>query len=340
MKMSKKIYNFQIKIKSPVHIGCGEEFDVINFYIDREKKKLINFNVSDFISKLNERGKLNEFENKCKSGDLKTVVSFINEFFKNNENRVAGYELEVPNDLIEHYDRCLETPNLFNQFQIFRTTYLPYNNMPYIPGSSIKGALRTAFLEYKRENKNMNDIHNFMYRDYKGKTKYNIRGLERNLLGGNENVDIFSCVKVSDFLPKNGVKRKVVYALNFYKNSDKQTKNLYQTLEVITEGTFNGTIEIISKDNLNRDFQEISIEKLLDACKKYYKNYNNNQNLNNSVIIKMGIHKGIEYLTLKFKGINKTAITEWLSSDTRKPGNKSNLKEFGIIEIINNGNLL
>jgi len=337
MKMSKKIYNFQIKIKSPVHIGCGEEFDITNFYIDREKKKLINFNVSDFISKLNERGKLNEFENKCKSSDLKTVVSFINEFFKNNENRVAGYELEVPNDLIDHYNNCLQNPNLFNQFQIFRTAYLPYNNMPYIPGSSIKGALRTAFLEYKREKRKINNIPNDFISYYKGKTKYNIKGLEKNLLDDRDRVSIFSCVKVSDFLPKNGVKRKVVYVLNFYKNSDNRTKNLYHILEVITEGTFNGTIEIISKDNLNRDFQDISIEKLLEASKKYYQNFNNNQNLNNSVIIKMGIHKGIEYLTLKFEN-PKTATTEWLASDTQKPDNKNNLKEFGIIEIINQKN--
>ena len=33
-----------------------------------------------------------------------------------------------------------------NQFSISRTAYNPYNNLPYIPGSSIKGALRTAYL--------------------------------------------------------------------------------------------------------------------------------------------------------------------------------------------------
>ncbi|NTU63262.1 MAG: hypothetical protein HGB05_07630, partial [Chloroflexi bacterium] len=33
-----------------------------------------------------------------------------------------------------------------NKFAISRTSYTPYDGMPYVPGTSLKGALRTAYL--------------------------------------------------------------------------------------------------------------------------------------------------------------------------------------------------
>jgi len=80
----------------------------------------------------------------------------------------------------------------------------PRNGVPYIPGSSVKGAIRTACLEALRKASKKDSINS--------KTKGN--DLEKELLGNYKNVneDPFKYLKVSDFIFRDGWKRPLYIA--------------------------------------------------------------------------------------------------------------------------------
>lgn len=73
-------------------------------------------------------------------------------FYANMKGKIKGREIPIPKELSERYrhvkqikdDR--EVLKEFNQFEIPRTYFNPYTQKPIIPGSSLKGSLRTGYL--------------------------------------------------------------------------------------------------------------------------------------------------------------------------------------------------
>src|SRR3990172_8409203 len=248
----------RLHIISPVHIGCDDVYEPTSFVIDEKKKKLIEFDPMNFIKSLSPQDK-QEFNDICIEGNVSSIVKMYNFI---SSKQVKGREVEISNELIAHYKKVksLSTSNErgirqeLNQFTISRTAYNPHNNLPYIPGSSIKGALRTAYL-----GKLATDL------GIKGR-KDRAKDLEVELLGGSFDTDPFRMVKPSDFLPVGDVKTKIVYAVNKKKQPSKfEARGPFQILEIIREGcVFEGIINInnpshmsgINKPVLVKDFLE------------------------------------------------------------------------------------
>ncbi|WKZ15875.1 MAG: type III-A CRISPR-associated RAMP protein Csm5 [Candidatus Jettenia caeni] len=281
----------RLHIMSPVHIGCDDVYEPTSFAIDEKKGKLIEFDPMDFIKSLSPRDK-QEFTRICMEGNISSIVKLYN-FISNKKPR--GREIDISNSLITHYGKVkkLSTNNEreirqeLNQFSISRTAYNPHNNLPYIPGSSIKGALRTAYLSklitdtkvsacwniylQKGELKTEQDTYRFI-----GKNKVAKR-FEKDLLGGEFENDPFRMVKPSDFLPVGDIKTKIVYAVNKKKSTSslkpgKEKDTIPQILEAIQEGTiFEGTICIQQPEQKSDIKKSILAKELLTATHDFYK---------------------------------------------------------------------
>src|SRR3989338_5162220 len=215
---------FRLHIISPVHIGCDDVYEPTNFVIDEKKQKLIEYDPLDFIKSLSAEDR-QKFTAICMQGNISSIVS-IYKFIA--DRQVTGREVEIATGLLSHYKRVKELSTYdekkirqeLNQFTISRTAYNPHDNKPYIPGSSLKGSLRTAYLSRLAKDKGVTK--------YKGKAKE----LEKELLGGEFSSDPFRMVKVSDFLPVGDVKTKVVYAVNKKKKTSKfEAKGPFQIFE-------------------------------------------------------------------------------------------------------------
>lgn len=73
----------------------------------------------------------------------------------------------------------------------------------YIPGSSIKGAIRTAIFSSVINNSNIDEICGKVVERYGGRTKVHASKLERDIFGSDPNADVFRFLKISDAIFDN-----------------------------------------------------------------------------------------------------------------------------------------
>lgn len=364
----------RLHIISPVHIGCDDVYEPTSFAIDEKKRKLIEFDTMDFIRNLSPRDK-QEFAKICMEGSISSIVKLYN-FISNK--KPGGREIDISSGLITHYDKVkkLSTKNEreigqeLNKFSISRTAYNPHNNLPYIPGSSIKGALRTAYLSKVATDMGI--------KGREDRAKY----LEIELLGGSFNTDPFRMVKPSDFLPVENVKTKIVYAVNKKKDISRfeaMGGNITQILEVVKEdAVFEGTVSVQRPEQRSEIKKPISAKELLTATHEFYKSIVNKEDdvthnidagrivieriinkfkdklCKSAFLLRIGRHSGAEAVTIEgnrhikiiqgkdIQGRNKPpkfldhATTIWFASESSKPTSNNGLVPFGwaVMEVI------
>ncbi|MES0337342.1 MAG: type III-A CRISPR-associated RAMP protein Csm5 [Candidatus Magnetobacterium sp. LHC-1] len=233
----------RLHVMSPVHIGCDDVYEPTSFFILKEgdELNLAAFDPMVFVDSLSKQDR-EEFLGICDKGSVASIVemmNFIADKFQPSEQGII--RVSCSSALLDH---CKKVKGIrgknpekeLNQFQIARTAYNPHNNLPYIPGSSIKGAIRTAYL-----NKLAKESNRLNTGDKKDANKY----LESQLLGGQFETDPLRLLKVSDFVPAGEAKCKIFYAVNRKKDQGQTAKGPYQILETIRVGTvFSGAINI------------------------------------------------------------------------------------------------
>lgn len=233
-----KAIRVRLHVLSPVHIGCDDVYEPTSFVIDRQQKKLIAFDPIDFVGTLSEQDR-KKFLTICEKGTLESIIE-IYRFMNEHQGSIAGHAVGITDGFIDNYNRVarMSTSNSrniqqeLNKFLVSRTSYAPFDNAAYIPGSALKGALRTGWL---------NRLNNKQLRQ-------GARGsmLESELLGGTFAEDPFRMVKVSDFLPVGNPETHICFAVNKKKKPSKfEARGPNQILEVIQPGgIFEGVITI------------------------------------------------------------------------------------------------
>lgn len=246
-----KTYRLALTPLSPIHIGCGEDFEPTNYVIDEDEKfgpVLYGFDPS--------RAVLSDAQLKSlsKMGEQANWLG-IQQFFRNNKQpfkTVAEVLMPVASGLAIEYQKKLgkvvqqegDGRDVINKLTIERAMATRHERVPFIPGSSLKGALRTSDL-----NRVPNAIGLAHGEDDRkaGSTK-----LEKRLY---EEIDFdmspMRLIKVSDLMPSSHLERSVVYAVMKRKRfvrdpktgEEKQTQdNLSTRKEIICHGQYRSLI--------------------------------------------------------------------------------------------------
>jgi CRISPR-associated protein Csm5 len=349
--MKTQTYYCRLKVITPVHIGCDEVYEPTGFALDEQQKELVAFEPASFLGML-EQQDLDKFSVICRKGTVQSLLE-IYKFIRQHKEHAQGRRVAVSDAFVAHYSKTLNLPpnavqQQLNKFQLARTSYQPISGSPYIPGSAVKGALRTAVLNLRNNGKNL--------------PKYrNGKQLNDELAGGTFATDPFRLVKVGDFQASGKVLQKIVYAVNRKKKpSEKEAGGPYQILEVIEKGTkFVGTITIqtppagagirrpVDMDELQQalgfhsrelEREKISVKSL--GCDQVLQFLNPGQ----SSLIRVGRHSGAECVTVEGhrkiwikKGgrDGKTldhATTLWLAAGSDNPSTNKYLQPFGWAE--------
>ena len=351
-------FRFVIHTVSPIHIGCDEVYEPLGFRLDEANREIVAFSPTDLVAMLPTH-KLNQFSAICEKGTVASLLE-IYKFMGNVE--MEGRRIKVSPGFAEHYSKTLSIPlnderkiqRELNQFTIWRTAFLTEDQRPYIPGSAIKGSLRTAYLNALAKEKKLTP---FKARDAKR--------LEKILLeGGQFSTDPFRCIKVSDFRPVGRIKTKIVYAVNEKKAVSRfRARGPFQILEVIEPGNvFEGYITVEQPHPKAGIKNPISMETLLNSLKYFYEKERKReenqlsqigvQSVSHSpngsgVLIRLGRHSGAESVTIKgHRSIKimgkpgekpkwaKEATTLWLASHSARPTDKGGLQPFGWAALI------
>lgn len=230
-------YELFVETLTPVHIGCGEEYVPSNYVIDN--KKLCYFNITDLIDV--DLDLINELTKLSANEDHASILEYAKLFQKHVKTikDKSQFKIDVISDIEKKYKEELEkldAQSLKNQLLIDRHVSNSVNGNAIIPGSSIKGAIRTAILEHIRRKKNQ-----YFNAD---DAQY-----ENKILDYSKQVqDRMKMFKISDAYFAAD-KKKIIYAVNCKKA--KKTASLPLWTEVLNKGsTTTANINLFNRINI------------------------------------------------------------------------------------------
>lgn len=345
-----KPFKVRLHVLSPVHIGCDETYEPTEFIIDERRKKLIDFDPMVFVQSLAPQ-ESEEFSKICSGDNLFPILKSVRKYYR---PQPGDREVEIASGLVEHYrkvmsDSFYSNKDVVTQFSINKTAHHPTTGLPYIPGSSLKGALRTAYLSGLAKARGIKN------------RKERAKDLEIELLGGQFQTDPFRLVKISDLLPVTAIQAKVVYAVNKKKKVSKyEARGPFQILETVLSGTFEGIVNVeVPEPSAHIDAPVIA-DELFAAANEFYLTELRREapalkeigasglteppilSHPSAVLIRIGRHSGAEAVIIaenrhiKIMQANNQpaehldhATTFWLASLTSKPLSNMGLVPFG-----------
>jgi CRISPR-associated protein Csm5 len=145
--MGKERYKLTVEPITCVHIGTGERLTPLDYKIALSKtgrRLYVTFSSDSVIKKItNDSQKFSEFDKLSSLGDMKGMAAF---FHKNSSNDDMNYMCHCTKEFIRVYEANKEKDPLQNAAEVFQMYRPEGGRSPVIPGSSLKGSIRTAFL--------------------------------------------------------------------------------------------------------------------------------------------------------------------------------------------------
>ncbi|OQX18724.1 MAG: type III-A CRISPR-associated RAMP protein Csm5 [Desulfobulbaceae bacterium A2] len=352
----------RIKNVSPLHIGCDEVYEPTGFVVDEQSGELVSFATISLLELLDVKA-LKKFSAICAKGTIVSMLELL-KFMQSQAGVVRdhglGQRIKVSEDFVGHLKSTLNLPanertvqQELNSFQIRRTAFDPLTDKAYIPGSAIKGAIRTAVLNLRNGGKK--EPH-FGGRHASRELQEHILGFDFHHLES----DPFRLLKVSDFFPLNEPARKIVYAVDRKKRpSERESQAPYQILETVEAGAvFAGTITLLPAPAGNSGIKNpLGVDEIVKAIRSFFcaEKQREDQELgkinvqpaklamtDTTLPLRIGRHSGAECVTVTghrnikiMQGRNNPdkyldhATTIWLSANAKQPATNQGMKPYG-----------
>ncbi len=188
--MINKTYKMKIKPITRFHIGNGEVHDPMKLIIKGNYAYYLK--ELEYLRYLMKRNK-NELEAKLALSDLKAMQKYYYDCFDPNETQCYSFKYPVDENIQDRYCSQLDNPYAEGQIRAFIRSGL--NMQPFIPGSSLKGAMRTAILShYVTEMPN----YNIRRADEEDRRLQADTMMYRGRYGPDITSDPFKAIKISD----------------------------------------------------------------------------------------------------------------------------------------------
>ena len=161
----KKIYNVKIEPLTAVHIGSGETITPLDYKVIELKLKsgglnkvFAKYSSDEIIARLinsDNQMALKRFENASASANMKEMQKFFHDEFTLDD---LQYPCDVTKEFLNVYNKNISGDPLDNALEVLQMYRPAGKKTPVIPGSSVKGSVRTALL-----NRVMHEISNEKY---------------------------------------------------------------------------------------------------------------------------------------------------------------------------------
>lgn len=287
-----KNFKASITTLSPIHIGNGTEFDPTSYVVMDDL--LLHFSPERVPLYETEKNNLMAAVNRSGSDAIVGIQNFFaGENIASRCAAVSHQAVMVTKGIAAEYHKRVgkrafsgDGSGAINQLDIKRTATNQHRGDYTIPGSSLKGAIRTAWLNHllgSERGKN----------EFQGRIRHNKTLDEKKLLKGNFAADPFRLLKLTDARGRNAV-GKIQFSVNRrrVKKGDKESKGPPQRVETIAEAQnavfdlqldlqtfdqqFKNAVNRISADkNRNKTVPDErtsipSVKELFRVCNLYY----------------------------------------------------------------------
>lgn len=267
-------FKLSIQILSPLHIGTETDLSPFDYVI--KNKKLHFFKLEKLINNLDQK----DIEQYYKFIDQSNVLGLRNFILRNfDENKDSIYSIPVTDKVVSKYDNTIN--DLRNQLLISPFIHHPLTYRRFLPGSSIKGAIRTAVVDYYAHQK-IKPIAPYDNRKSKYFEPRALSFLSRNENKININHDPFRCIKISDVeVPQNStIIGEILNARRKKNKSEIETISIQMIKEVLSsllqECDIQLDSELLIENNgkIKSYFQNNSLyfdhTTIIESCKSFY----------------------------------------------------------------------
>ncbi len=262
--------NYKLKLitQSPVFIGSGEKITTIDYFQEGNEIYVVDFD--EFLKIYYE----------VAGGNYKKCSEELTRFIKKNlyngklKNKELFYRKEIRDEIRKRkaYIRKIYSDNIEGR-DIQINEFINSAGRPYIPGSSIKGAIRTAIIYYILK-KNAN-IRNQLFKEI-DRTLYH-KGLgeivEKVLYGldsKDKSKDLLKGLQITDSEFINDVKVKYVKSWSLSTWKSKVPMNLECVdADVAISAEMNINENLLKHSKVEDEFFKISKENILSAIKEF-----------------------------------------------------------------------
>ena len=218
-----------ISTLSPIHVGCGEDYEPTNYVIDNGL--LYGFDTAALAGLLDAKQREDLLKRVQGPDALLKVQAFIHGLrevipaisthtVQTCPQLATKYKGRIGQQAQKHGD-----DRVINQLAIPRTSYNPYTQHPILPGTGLKGAIRTAILNaLQRGQKEEREVREF-------------RDFEKEKLAGSFETDPMRLVKVGDaqfVLHEGNLDNRILFDTNLKKTLRSDGKES-QALSVMRE---------------------------------------------------------------------------------------------------------
>lgn len=257
------------EVLTPVHIGDGTTINPLEYVI--LGNELIRFRPEVFMRylPLAEQKQLLDYLERAEWLGLRRWFKARFTGTKNLPPAAIVSRSTVTQSIQKSYDEKFNS--LENQLELHPFIHHPLDGQPYIPGSSLKGAIRTAVIDQKASQSQR----------LKGNKSVQEPEFSKKALNYNDTTtDPFRAIKISDIpLQIDKMQYTTVYNVGFDEKgnlrSETGNRGIPMNVEVLPVGTpFNAELTILSE--LQRQYgkevlsMNLGTDELLTACKHYY----------------------------------------------------------------------
>ncbi len=263
------VRHLAISTLSPVHVGCDEVYEPSGFVIDDGLLHVLD--PADLAAALSD----NERRHLATLADQREPIGALQRFFRDSAARfaeLARSQVAVAEAIAREYAEKAGRPTqrgrdgepTYNVFPIARTAYRPFDGTPYLPGSSLKGSIRTAWLNRLNDGSEPAD------------RRASPRSLEERLLGysaGRFENDPFRHLALADAHPEDGdlpPPTRVIYAISKKKRLPREGERGSPELKVFLE-TIPDAISAGFLGEMRLDNDKMRWNSLCDACNAFYR---------------------------------------------------------------------
>lgn len=276
------IYSFKAEVLTPIHVGAGIELDPLGFIL--KENRLIQFHLAKLIADL-DAAERERFEGILARADLKEIQNFLRHQVDITKHSINS--VEVSQEFANEFEQKAGNPD--NSFRVDMMPRNPHTGAVYLPGSSIKGAIRTAVVNHfanrvpQPERQAVREAIKAVGRDKKGKVLEEV-ALKRRVIkenGWQDKIerDVFRLIDVEDVTLPPGSSR-IDRAENWNPNKPGAggIQMWFERLNAKVEGmTMEFTVRLhidekamghpVVKQNLGRT---IDLATIMDACNHFY----------------------------------------------------------------------
>lgn len=259
-----KRYSLKCEPITPIHIGSGEEVEAYEYVIGQKFYKIDLNKLLDSLPPEKQEIVLKMLE--------ENIISYRNflkkELFERNPSllsQVSSYSISISKKVSQIYQAASDKPESLLPIKLFQRSL----NHPFVPGSSIKGAIRTAILFSLWSSSQIPLLKRCQPRYLKTNRWEGVL-----LKSEGPHSDPLKAVKVSDSL--NEFDTVILDAEVYTNRSGRWVTDGYQILiETVFKSSFELELTIDEElqaqaQRLNRDFLKITIDQIVNSCNRFY----------------------------------------------------------------------